>query len=388
MNVTEGFSSRNGGNSGGGGGIFSKFASSIFGNPSTDLTNEPTIDYNQTIHSFPNEFTSNRVYDHNHLDDTTDNYIPRRYNQSNESTIPTRDYSKPFQYRTTSTPQQSTNIRHSYNNNHVSRLDARDYKDLFNDINDADLERDYRDLLTRLNKRGYIEPDNVTSSLPLNYPGKFIHNSAEKHIDKRLNDLEDEIYHETKLNTKYNEKLKVNDHYKNHTYDKIISKDEKLSNELKTMKSNVEKNNEFLINLNELAEVNNHFSQNGSDSGIRSKAIDKSGQDFEAEYNKLRKEFIEELSNHQFFYKSYQRLMIKYKDLKTKLSNSNSNPNQKIKDKIKLIRSSSSQSTIKSICDNILLDLNENDLVLNSYKLELDAANLKIKQLEQKLENN
>lgn len=391
----------------GNGGVLNKVMTSIFGNNSIDLSNEPTIDYNHTIPSFDDEVY--RKQDHHLISN----------NQSTETTMPTRDSSRQYPYRQNETRETP---RNDYSMSRDKNLFHRGYNDLFGDVKDDQFDYDYSQIQGRVSRqippkyngqyskfRSMNSPsdkrrtnyslydnhtenyrynnhrienpesiDNTTSSLPANYPGKFPKDST---TDEKIRQLERELLVETDLNTNYNKNIRSWTPSKK--YEEIVTADGNATKNLRTILGQIEKQNQFLSSLNDLVDVNLDV--------MSKKEISKPQQiksknevNYEEEYKKLRKEYIEELSNHQLFYKSYQRLMIKYKELKAKISSSDSDPNKKLKDKVKLIKSTTTQSSIRSMCDNILLEVNENDLLLNSYKLELEAANLKIKQLESK----
>lgn len=388
----------------GNGGMFNKVMTSIFGNNSINLTNEPTIDYNDTIPSFEDEF---RPKQDSHL---------ISYNHSSESTIPTRDLSMKYRHRQSEVRNMS---RDRYSISGDKNLFNRGYNELFGDVKGDQFDYASSETLGPVNRQiplnynnqydkftnisspsdknriknskyvnhagnyrynnhrisKYDSIDNTTSSLPANYPGKF---PKDLTTDEKIRQLEQELLVETDFNTNCNKNIISRTPFKK--YEEIVTIDGKTTKGLRTILGQIEKQNQFLSNLNDLVDVNGDV--------MYKKEISKPEQiksNYEEEYKKLRKEYIEELSNHQFFYKSYQRLMMKYKELKAKISSSESDPSKKLKDKVKLIKSTTTQSSIRTICDNILLEVNENDLLLNSYKLELEAANLKIKQLEGEL---
>lgn len=387
-------------------GIINKFVSSIFGSSSADLTNEPTIDYNHTIPTlaFDNENLLPPKLTHNSFNYNKENdfLVPLTHNQSNETTIPTRDNSRPLRY------PRSWNSADTANGRSASEGKgpfSKGYNDLFGDVNDYNdnkLDYEYAELQNRLNRKKSLNLndqynnyrskkndaiDHTTSSLPADYPGKFPKDFT---TDQKIQQLERELHLETDLNTKYNKFVSSGTKGTTKRYEELVNTSGKATHNLREIIGQVEKQNEFLSNLNDLVDVNKELLKEEQvqakdyESTVKN-TNDKDNVDYEKEYKQLRKEYIEELSNHQFFYKSYQRLMIKYKELKGKLSPGGSDPNKKLKDKVRLIKATTSQSSIRSICDNLLLEINENDLLLNSYKLELEAANLKIKQLEAKL---
>lgn len=131
--------------------------------------------------------------------------------------------------------------------------------------------------------------------------------------------------------------------------------------ELRTLIDTVNAKNGFLRKLNTLA-----------DSSPKGEVLD-----YEQKYHDLRREYLEELSSHQFFYKSYQELLVKYKALRRP-------SNSRIHEKIRLMRSTSTQVSVKSMCDNVLAELDQQA----SYKDQLDAANDRIADLERMLKNN
>ncbi|ODV69474.1 hypothetical protein HYPBUDRAFT_164100 [Hyphopichia burtonii NRRL Y-1933] len=188
-------------------------------------------------------------------------------------------------------------------------------------------------------------------------------------------DYNQTIYNTTKYETKdtrHDESSRYNDLFENIPVSTPGNLDipvgtQELNRQLKHSIQVLNNQNDFLKDLNDLVDENDK-KEDGDD-----KKEDKN--DFEAKYNQLRKDFIEEISNHHAFYKSYQSLLLKYKQLKT-------SQDSNVDDKINKIKSITTDPSIKNLCDELLLDCNQKDLLINSYKLELDAANLKISHLE------
>lgn len=224
--------------------------------------------------------------------------------------------------------------------------------------------------------------DNTSASLPTNYPGKFkasseVHNANQRYIDREINTLENQIAREDTIRGR-------RPHQSLHKYAPI----ERTSSDphLDSLLAKVNENNAFLSHLEDLAEISEGIN---SETGPKTTPA---ASDFERQYNALRKDYLEELSSHQVFYRSYQRLLLKYNALKDKLGPSVSDAGvdrdttAKLRSKVKLIRSRTSENAIKTLCDNLLIDLNTQDTLINSYRVELDRANLRISELERKVQ--
>lgn len=291
-------------------GLFRRAFPSVFGH--LDLTNEPTVDYNDTVFSVDKSAA----------------------------------FSHPQTYRYSDAVKNTLLL-----------------KDIFSE---ALPNRETR--------------DDTSASLPTNYPGKFkassdAFNANQRYIDREINSLEDQILRE---NAFHGGKLRA----AVPRYSPIDYAPE--DRQLDSLLAKIGENNAFLSHLGDLAEVND---------GLNSEKAPKmalKASDFELQYNTLRKDYLEELSNHQVFYRSYQKLLLKYNSLKDKvgssLSDAGVDTTAKLRSKVKLIRSRTTENSVKALCDNLLIDLNSQDTLINSYRVELDRANLRISELEKKVQ--
>ncbi|ODV80763.1 uncharacterized protein CANTADRAFT_4768 [Suhomyces tanzawaensis NRRL Y-17324] len=149
--------------------------------------------------------------------------------------------------------------------------------------------------------------------------------------------------------------------------------------------------NEFLSQLNALVDLNMASTEEQS---IPNNLLQK--------YHILKQEYLKELHNSQDLYKGYYKLILKYRLLRKNHRHDDPAGNNTadrrsvnrstftVKEKIRLIKSTSNQESIKLICVNVLKELEslENkDAIIESYKRELEAANAKIKELETTLQD-
>jgi hypothetical protein len=369
-------------------GIISKALSSIFG-ATSPLANEPTVDYNNTIQTYP------------------------RYN---EDTISAQALQRPYR-------SQNAEIIDNYDRQDTHDfLDKRgrlsrdsQYKDLFSDhyiidsqvLDDSDdeLNSDIDYIFNRYNHTNDVVnnlPERVPTSLPTNilnketpglrtgtqkrlptdYPGRYPSPLALKResferkyvgsIDNDMRNLEREINLENdittaQLNAKYN---KYTPTYADRMYkgpgddDRMATKNDKRLCEIV---DRVSDRNKFLNELNAYVDLNDQVEV---------------PTDINEKYKALREEYIKELTNCQNFYKAYYKLVFKYRNLKKRISRSSTTT---IREKINLIKSTSHQLSIRIICDNLLTELDKNDKTIAHYQNELAIANSKIKHLEDRL---
>lgn len=357
-------------------GIIGKALSSIFGTTSP-LTNEPTIDYNNTIQTYP-------TY--------------------NEDTISTQRLRRPYRNHSMSGFDDDSRRNGPYVSDQINK--DKNYKDLFSDQyvidsqalddSDDDLNSDIDYIFNRYNHTNELVnnlPKRMPSSisnrdsqldfdkkLPMGYPGRFpsplvllreSHRYTSDSIDNDLKKLEREINLENDITT-----ARLNARYNQYpTYDtKKVGKYEALndaanSNEtrLNEMVNRISDRNKFLNELNTFVDLNDQVEVPA---------------DINEKYKALREEYIKELTNCQNFYKAYYKLVFKYRNLKKEVGNSSMTP---IREKIKLIKSTSQQLSIRIVCDNLLTEIDKSDKLIAHYKNELALANSKIKHLEDKL---
>ncbi|KAG2732344.1 hypothetical protein G9P44_004761 [Scheffersomyces stipitis] len=323
----------------------------------TPLTNEPTIDYNNTIHTIASE--RNRL-------------SPSRFNTESRS-----------------------------NSNYVL-----DYSDDELD-SEEELTRDFQRISRNLTRstesiRDWDLPTN--HSLPTNYPGKFpkstrtqeaqVSNGAHKgagtygdHVSRTYEPLSDRV-----PSADYSENFIE----KSDTTEQIAKLEQEINEELRSSRKRtktdgiqldsvilkVKQQNQFLSNLNELIDINNSDQE-----------IDNIPSSILRKYQALKEAYIKELNNSQVFYKGYYKLIGKYRQLKNagngvRSSAPDVNTSKSgffIKEKVRLIKSSTKEENIKLICVNILRELDameDKDKTIAKYKQDLDAANERIRQLE------
>ena len=375
-------------------GIISKALSSIFGTTSP-LTNEPTVDYNNTIQTYP------------------------RYS---DDTISTQTLQRPYWSRN-SEKNDNYNRQDHYDRkdkneflDKIGRL-RRDtqYKDLFSDHyvidsqvlddSDDDLNSDIDYIFNRYNHTNDVVnnlPEMAPTSLrtnilnreipglrtttqrrlPTDYPGRYPSPLTLKKelfepkyvgtIDRDMRNLEREINLENdittaRLNAKYN---KYTPTYADRMYEgssdggQIPTKNDKR---LREIVDRVSDRNKFLNELNAYVDLSDQVEV---------------PTDINEKYKALREEYIKELTNCQNFYKAYYKLVFKYRNLKKQISKSSTTT---IREKINLIKSTSHQLSIRIICDNLLTEVDKNDKMVAHYQNELAIANSKIKHLEDKL---
>lgn len=350
--------------------MLNRAVSSIFG-PASPLRNEPTIDYNNTIYS-----NSASTYEPT-IDSRFDLTRARRYEDRNNIK---REYTRdnfpdheiirrnitPLKNEVSDTSNGILRIHENYNNI---------FENVYED-SDEELNTDFNSILHNI-----TETDNkltrTNNSLPLYYPGKFVKdysrprrdengnefklrtkNGHNSYVDEQMKKLDLEISQErtTELNTKYNIDLNHKISAENDVDWDSIAKD-------------IDEQNKFLNDLNNLIDLTNNES------------IPKNIQD---KYEILKKDYLKELKNLENFYKAYYRLVVKYRTLKNKKKNPRS---ISLKEKVRLIKSTSLQLSIKNICDNLLLELQDNEDSIEYYKSELEKANMRIKELELQLSN-
>lgn len=368
-------------------GILSKAYSSLFG-PTSPLTNEPTVDYNNTIQTYP---------------------------KYNEDTISTRTL--PRSHRQNAEKPDNNDRQHRYDLlDKGERLSKESqYKDLFSDhyiidsqvLDDSDdeLNSDIDYIFNRYNHTNEIVnnlpervPGNLSTSmlnsdltdlkirtqkrLPTDYPGQFPSPLVLKRglyepkivdsIDNDLKSLEREINLENdittaQLNAKYNKYTSGYSDGANKGPGDEVQVVNKNDKRLLEIFDRVKDRTKFLNELNAYVDLSDQV-----DVPI----------DINEKYKALREEYIKELSNCQNFYKAYYKLVFKYRNLKKQISKSSSTT---IREKIKLIKSTSHQLSIRIVCDNLLAEVEKNDRMIAHYQNALAIANSKIKHLEDKL---
>lgn len=110
--------------------------------------------------------------------------------------------------------------------------------------------------------------------------------------------------------------------------------------------------------------------------------------DFEEKYRQLRKEYLAELENNQFFYRSYQKLLLRYRDLKDQHAGT---LETRLKVRIRLIRKSASLSAVKTMYDNLLREIDEMLIsykahaLVSTYKAHFDKSNKRAAKSEKQL---
>lgn len=104
--------------------------------------------------------------------------------------------------------------------------------------------------------------------------------------------------------------------------------------------------------------------------------------DLQARYDALRDDYIRELRNTETFYKAYYKLVFKYRTLKKLVKQASSST---IRERIKLIRAASAHESIRADCDQLLADIDASDKLVAYYQSQLAAANARIADLELRL---
>lgn len=105
----------------------------------------------------------------------------------------------------------------------------------------------------------------------------------------------------------------------------------------------------FLSELNQKVENNNKFLEKLNDLVDCKKEAEE--DDDNVKYNELRSQYIKELKTYQEFYENYITMFQEFKDLKDR--------NRKVLTKIRLIKNTTDDNSIKLICNNILDDLRQ-----------------------------
>lgn len=290
----------------------------------TALVNEPTIDYNNTVYS-----QRSRLSGRESSPDLPTRWMPPRRENSNSASK-------------------------------GSHRGVIDYSDDELD-SDQELTRDYNLLVDNFT-RPTRKLDN-DYSLPSGYPGKFSKkepiiptkpnysgNLYNEKIDLEMEKLQQEINRE--INTKSHQPKKL---------------------QITSILMKIREQNEFLEQLNQLVDINQTEQQ------VPTNLLQK--------YNDLKQDYIKELKGSQALYQGYYKLILKYRSLRKDRATPNTNKSAfTIKEKIRLIKSKTTQEQIKLICTNLLREIEEldnKDATIARLQGELDAANLKIKQLEE-----
>lgn len=340
--------------------IFGRAVTSIFG-PATPLTNEPTIDYNNTI----------QTYGHN------ENIISPQGPQSQWDTATdtgTGPYSR----------KPDSKYRELFRDEYIIDLRVLDDSDdeLNTDIDYIfDKYKHTNEVVGRM-PRGVGELDELR--LPDGYPGRYPSPlsrvgapgaprgvSVERDVDRDLRTLEREVDLEQDINT-----ARLNARYNEYAggsrgTGKLgtveLGTGGGNDRQLRAMVERVSDRNRFLAELNEYVDLSGL-------ADVPANITDK--------YNALRAEYIKELSACQNFYRAYYKLVFKYRNLKKHVTKPTATS---LREKVNLIRSTSLQLSIRTLCDSLLGELSDNDRLISHYQNELARANLKIKHLESQL---
>lgn len=134
----------------------------------------------------------------------------------------------------------------------------------------------------------------------------------------------------------------------------------------------VDTNNRFLKTVDQLIDSNEDY--NETDKALAEK------------FENLKQTYINDAKSWEAFTENYIELDRKYRELRSRMA---SKTLVNFKENINRIKHMSSDSNVKSICENLLIEcdsLNDKDEVIQSYKEQLQQANERIKQLE--LKNN
>lgn len=389
--------------------LFGKAINGIFG-PSTPLTNEPTIDYNTTIPNYRhddfslhnnkpidifgdiedesddelnndlnmvyNQFTQNntrlsdslrslhsipdnypgkfRPYDddisrpiepsigYNRQSTNEPPFIPDRFSNNSDVFLS----SGPRNYNSRYTPRQSDSYKRYTNEDRPNKL--YDSSGPFHNESYKQRPLPYEPLMGVPNRRLSDRPlpDRPLSDRPLSdrpdipltdisnrsynrffdkyKPSEIARKPSSFDDDLELKKLHEEVNKEISKETKYNTKFNENSF-------KLQLDNLKQINDVS---QTINDNNKVLEHLNGLINMNQ-----SDDIGNR-------------DYDQLKKEYLNELINYQNFYKSYLKLFSKYKQLKKHYNDRN------IAKKIKLIRETTNENSVKLMCNNLLDELN------------------------------
>lgn len=247
--------------------------------------------------------------------------IERPYDTKYEPTIPrytpsyssngiTEDEYNPTKYSRFDEPEKVTD-RSRYQ---PSRIDTPRYESV--------LERPKTQNISRLETK--FEPSRIDR-----IPTLANHNSLEK----------------PRINSTFKDDFKIPSRYDHnpirihHDVPPVAVKDYKVKqfdlNFLTELNHQVENNNKFLERLNDLVDCKK----------------DADEDDDNVKYNELRSQYIKELKTYQEFYENYITMFQQFKDLKEK--------NRNVLSKIRLIKNTTDDNSIKLICNNILDDLRQ-----------------------------
>lgn len=275
-----------------------------------------------------------------------------------------------------------------------------------NDILEKELENDkkYTNLFYSNNDINYksnqVESEEeITTGINtlLNTFSKKKTNFSEKKNNLILNDIDNNRNFKSSNINHFND-YKNNYHNKNGSLDHHINfKSNKLTNLKKNLfefkkkkndkdinqKSFVEKlkkQNEFLTYLNDL------FDLNSSKEYISPNVI--------KNYDSLRECYLNELKRSEILYNAYFKLILKYRELKNKNISFNdplkrvSKYHVRIKEKIQSVKRTVTNDLLIDICTELLDEiekLEHNDIYVDKLQNDLNSANLKIIELENKL---
>lgn len=153
----------------------------------------------------------------------------------------------------------------------------------------------------------------------------------------------------------------------------LASLDHEIDNESRLLSCvhRVQQNNAFLSELDHAAALLLQDSQK-----------DPPKEHNESDYDTLRQEYLNELEQYQQFYKSYQSLILKYRDLRRSLSEPLSNSYTRAKQHISQLSAMSSTSTMKDLCEQALSEVEALNGLALSYKHDLDDSRAIINDLK------
>lgn len=316
-------------------GLFQRAFSSLF-NDKSPLQNEPTIDYEQTIETYPG-------FDDKGLR-TPSSAQFRGSERFDDIDLPKSHYG----------------------------VDSLNFSDSDDDIG-HDIDYVFNN---------YTHTQDKIKSLPSDYPGRFPTSTflmpqkgSNSGIDKEIEQLQREIDLDNDINI-----AKSNANMNRFS---ILGESENSGTEarysgrkrLQSILTQVSTNNEFLKDMNDYVNIND--------------VMDVS-ENMQHKYQKLREEYISELKNCQKFYKAYYSLVQKYRNIKAQLKQSQVGlpplaSSVRMKEKINYIKSNTELISVKTACNALAHDIDLKDETLRYYELELKKANQRIEDLGQQL---
>lgn len=367
----------------------------LFG-PSSPMTNEPTIDYNNTIHSWKSNLTQDLNFQYmknrdNHLEDEYSQYnmfrrdLGRKYQPKKDlepSAADLYDTSR-LEYNRLGGKRRENIGLNSYQrsrNVDTPKPKSNPFYDTYTSHKADSSEYSYKPKFDRSKLSDYIpqlspKPEYATDYNRFEYkPDHQTPKSTYKsgvNIDKPASGLSKPPYTQTPINrydtksnlhrNNYSPKLKQDKYFNpdpisiyNDDIDKQLKDlnlDEKsyqfnsilAEMNLNELNNKVTENNEFLKNLNYLVDINEDFELQ----------VNAETQDSSEQYTKLRDEFLSELNNYQTFYKDYINFFKNYQNMKKF--------NGKLVNKLKMIKDSSNENSVIFIINNLLNEINSLD---------------------------